>query len=460
MDLLSNINNTHVTVIDQRMGCGKSTWAIQYIDTLPPQKSVMYVTPFVKEQERIIKSCKNKCLHMPDNSIGDHRKISSLIEHIQCDDDIVTTHALFLSFNDDVWAVLHEHNYTLILDEVIDPIVPVPVADGDYYSFLSSGRIRINEEGPIHYVEWDDKDSGDKTKYPLIREYAQTHNLVCVSDCKLVWQYPPEIFHAFSEIFLLTYRFDEGTCMKSYFDIYGITYSKKGLHRCSDGTYELSDYSEDSLAEVSNLIDIYHGDMNDNYKLSNKDSALSSNWWKNIGRKDRQQVSLNAQNFLSNICSGHVNNSLVTVFKASLGDTYDELLAKYVAEDGYAIKIKGFNTCTIPFNTRSTNNYRNRFNIAYLVNRYMNPSVKEFFVKQEHPVDEDKWALSEMIQFLWRSRIRNQFDESGNPTPDDQRSIRLYCPSLRMRNLLNQELGNSLEKPIRMRARLDHLNRK
>ena len=38
MDPLSYTNTTHVTVIDQRMGSGKSTWAIQYIDSLPDDK--------------------------------------------------------------------------------------------------------------------------------------------------------------------------------------------------------------------------------------------------------------------------------------------------------------------------------------------------------------------------------------------------------------------------------------
>ena len=39
-------------------------------------------------------------------------------------------------------------------------------------------------------------------------------------------------------------------------------------------------------------------------------------------------------------------------------------------------------------------------------------------------VDEDGFALSEMIQFIWRSAIR------------DGKEITLYVPSSRMRNLL------------------------
>jgi len=37
--------------------------------------------------------------------------------------------------------------------------------------------------------------------------------------------------------------------------------------------------------------------------------------------------------------------------------------------------------------------------------------------------DQDKWALSEMVQFVWRSAIR------------DEKPITLYVPSKRMRDL-------------------------
>ena len=54
----------------------------------------------------------------------------------------------------------------------------------------------------------------------------------------------------------------------------------------------------------------------------------------------------------------------------------------------------------------------------------MNPTIKNFFVCHGVDVDEENYALSELIQWIWRSRIRLGYD------------IDLYLPSERMRNLL------------------------
>ena len=64
----------------------------------------------------------------------------------------------------------------------------------------------------------------------------------------------------------------------------------------------------------------------------------------------------------------------------------------------------------------------------------MNPVVKNFFVKHKITIDEDGYALSEMLQFIWRSAIR------------DGKEIWIYIPSVRMRSLLKQWINeNSLE---------------
>ena len=75
---------------------------------------------------------------------------------------------------------------------------------------------------------------------------------------------------------------------------------------------------------------------------------------------------------------------------------------------------------------RAGNEYRDRTAVAYLVNKYFNPFIKNFFVSNRIEVDEDGYALSEMLQFLWRSGIR------------DGKRITVYIPSKRMRDLLNK----------------------
>ena len=68
------------------------------------------------------------------------------------------------------------------------------------------------------------------------------------------------------------------------------------------------------------------------------------------------------------------------------------------------------------------------------MNRYMNPIVKNFFLQHGVAVDEDGYALSEMLQFIWRSAIRNGEE------------IWVYIPSIRMRNLLKQWIEENSPK--------------
>ena len=54
----------------------------------------------------------------------------------------------------------------------------------------------------------------------------------------------------------------------------------------------------------------------------------------------------------------------------------------------------------------------------------MNVNEKKFYAMHGITVDEDKYALSIMIQWIWRSAIR------------DGEKIYIYLPSSRMRRIL------------------------
>jgi hypothetical protein len=154
--------------------------------------------------------------------------------------------------------------------------------------------------------------------------------------------------------------------------------------------------------------------------IGDADTALSKTWY--MRNKDNvliQQLKANTLNFFCNKLTVYnettekwekskSSNNIWTTFK-----DYKNL----ISGKGYA---KGY----LASNMRATNNYRNRSVIAYLVNKYFNPFVKNFFMGQGIEVQEDDYAVSEMLQFLWRSAIR------------DGKRITIYIPSRRMRTLL------------------------
>ena len=80
-------------------------------------------------------------------------------------------------------------------------------------------------------------------------------------------------------------------------------------------------------------------------------------------------------------------------------------------------------SCFVPCNSRATNVYADRYILAYMVNMYVNP--RYFENKSTNiAVNEDYYALSCLIQWVFRSRIRTG------------QSIKIYIPSKRMRELL------------------------
>ena len=100
------------------------------------------------------------------------------------------------------------------------------------------------------------------------------------------------------------------------------------------------------------------------------------------------------------------------------------------------VKSNGIASCWVPFNQMSTNLYREKSDLAFLVNRYMKPPIVKYFEAFNFNVSQEKFALSELVQWLFRSGLR------------DGKSVNVYLPSYRMRSLLVEWLNDSLEAKI------------
>jgi hypothetical protein len=78
--------------------------------------------------------------------------------------------------------------------------------------------------------------------------------------------------------------------------------------------------------------------------------------------------------------------------------------------------------------TRGTNDYAHCSHLVYLYDQHINPYVARWLEDNSRAFD-DAYALTELIQWVWRSRVRN-----GQP-------ITLYLPSPRMRQLMEEWLS-------------------
>lgn len=413
-----------INIVDAPCGYGKTSWAIQAMNEADVETHrFIYVTPFLEEIERIKSQVKDRIFEEPTIIKGE-TKLSDLHRLLKLGADICTTHALFKRANKETRELIQANNYTLILDEVIDVIEQVELGKDDYNLLVESNSIFLESyKDRIELVKWNDIKKDYQTRYDDIRNMALSGNLVFCNKTAFVWNFPVDMFATFKHVYLLTYLF-KSQKQRYYFDLHDVKYRYLSVIDNGEG-YELVPYDKrvrHNKKELKSLINIYEGDLN---KIGEKPFSLSKSWYsKSQNCNAVKKVSNNARNFLQNMNKAKSEDSMWTVFKGE-----KDKIKKKVQPRGYA---GGFVSVT----ERATNKYKDRFNLAYLVDRYMHVMEERFFTFHGVDVDRDTWAISELIQWIWRSRIRD-----GKP-------IYLYIPSKRMRDLLYQYLNSDeFEEP-------------
>jgi hypothetical protein len=305
---------------------------------------------------------------------------------------------------------------------VIDTI---KISKSDFNILLDRKLIEIKDNNKVEWI--DPEYTGEFDKYRLLAEndnlYLHTRNRNDDKVILLVWTFPVGIFKAFKEIYILTYLF-KGQLQRAYYDMYDIKYSYKSV-RYIDNEFKLIDYIDYNHEEKENLkdlINIYDGKLN---AIGDKDYSLSSSWLKDDKNKNQlNKLKNNTYNYFKNIMKSKAKFNMWTTILGK-DDKKSERIRIALSGDGYA---RSF----VPCNCRATNIYAEKNCISYLLNRFLNPLDKGFFEDKGIKINEELWALSELIQFIWRSAIRNN------------KEIYLYIPSKRMRELLQDYIYNKL----------------
>lgn len=405
----------NINVIDSIMGSGKTQYAIQYMNEATELERFIYITPFLDEVQRIKDSVQDRTFKEPDNRNNEGTKLRSLKDLIAKGEDIASTHALFRTADDEVIDLLTDAGYTLILDEVMSCVEPVNARPSDIRKLERAGDIEITNNRVI----WTG-DPNDDSRYLDIRLTAQAGNLFYYRGKFLVWSFPPDVFKAFDNVYVMTYLFD-GQIQKYYFDMHGFDFDLYSVKH--DGKkYCLVEYDKTSenRKELYELIDVYQGKLND---IGERKNALSVTYLskRSADLDFLKQVKNNLYNYFQNIA------------KAKRGEVYYSTLKeieKPIQPKGYKEprQKKGEEKkppqTVIPHNARATNLYSDKRAMAYILNRYMNQDIKVFFQDNGVSINDDVYAVGELLQWIYRSRIRN-----GEP-------VELYLPSSRMRQLL------------------------
>ena len=399
------------------MGSGKSTWAINYINA-NPEKKFMCIVPLLDECERYKVNT--------DIDIIDPESWGSKWKHfrwlVENEKNIVTTHALIQKMDLDMLELLKSKEYGLMIDECLDVLSPYKISKDDVKIIFNEHLVSLDKAG---FLVWNEEKKPYKGVYGDIKRLCSFKSLMGFKKDNsdelariLMWNFPVDFFKCFEESYIFTYLWD-GSVQKSYFDIHEIKYKKYMLN---DGKLIEHDIGLEyqKRKAVAGLIDIYEGKFNNIGAKIGKSNPLSKSWYEDKRKKNVSifnQLKKNTENYFRTVTQTKSCDNMYTVFKP---------YCKYVKGEGYA---KGFVTC----NARGTNNFKDKKALAYLINFFMQPDIKQFVDHYHIRFDEDLFSLSTLLQWIWRSQIRD-----GKP-------IQIYIPSERMRNLLKQWIGECCE---------------
>jgi len=407
-----------IKVIDSMMGSGKSSWAIQYMNKKQKEgERFIYVTPYLDEVERVKEECG---FREPEK--GKKGKLASFKTLIASNKSVTTTHALFKLLDQECLELLSV-GYTLILDEVLDVVQETSIQSKDVDNMI--------ELGILKYDECEELIMGEKCKveelanepneYQSIAINLLRHNLEIMKGKQttaLIWLFPTDLIDIFEEVYILTFMFD-GYPMKGYLDGHKINQKKHSIKcinpedKYEDRIYKLKAYEYPDIHEIRSLISIIEkGKIND----IGKKGSFTYSWWERLVRDkthlDWITLKKNINNFLVNFSPTTSSKKIIwTTFTRARSGLY----SKSLNDDNF-----------IANNIRATNAYKERPIVIYLVDKRYNPVIQNWFKSKNIKVDEDLYALGEMIQCIWRSAIR------------EGEKIYLYIPSKRMRELLKK----------------------
>lgn len=385
------------------MGSGKTEFAINKIKSEPYNKFV-YITPYLDEIKRV-KDATHNHNRMYEPIYKNSSKQENLHKLLREGKNICSTHALFQRSNNITREALKANNYILILDEVMDVIEELgDFTKDDLDTILSKNLAYIEDD----YLLWNEDNLDWDGRYSDIKNMALNRNLICINGRLLYWNFPVDIFNYFSEVYILTYMFD-CQIQRYYYDYHGIEFEK---YQIDNG--KIVKYTEgrenDRIKEIGKLINIYDGKLN---SVGDDKYSLSLSWF------DKDDGTL--QGILKNNIYNWFNNVNRKVgAKYRLWTTFKDYKNK--------ISGKGYTNRFISLNIRATNEYRHTYILAYCTNRFIKPTMVQFFSNRNVSLNQEQYALSEMLQWIWRSRIR------------EGQEIHIYIPSKRMRELLVEYL--------------------
>lgn len=391
-----------VKVVDEICGAGKTTQIMKEIKE-SKDKRWMFVSPYLsevgdgREVGRIRETLPEMDFKTPVEKDGKGKGVN-LKELLSVGSNVAITHRLLTLMDRECVQLLKENNYNIVIDETLDVIsVYKDVHRDDIKGLVGS---YVNKDEVTGRLTWNYDVYGEDYRgyFKVIKDMCDLDSLYLHKGAVLINKLSAQIIKAADSVTILTYMF-EGSFMCSWLKLSGIEFEYKTIEtRFPPNTIKQG--VRDNLEICTTPRSIYN--LNFDSRGLNLNTAYSVTWYKNNIEK-LDDIKRGCQSFLTKLRKDKYKHS---VFWTTFKDYRDSL-----SGSGYTkgVVICSDGTRIDPFvakNKRASNEYADCNVCMYLVNVYAHGDISSYLEGQGLELDNDKMALSEMVQFIFRGSIR------------------------------------------------------
>lgn len=438
---------TEIVVYSVLCGQGKSTEIIDYMFENKDKELFCYIAPYLSECHRIAGTkfddkdlnkkplvddnrnylyvdnkedhlvAKKKELNFkhPNTRNRDGSKSTSLCDLMVKKQNIISTHALFTDLGSNVTDIAKD--YTLLIDETVN-IYELDSRRKDVEWGLENDVLYFDEDGiTLRFSRANfgkssevGHDTAKGSRYEDLAYQCDLGQLLYIDGKVLVWQFSIDLLKSFKKVIILTYLF-KGSEMYNFFKKNNVDFTYAKLKKqnvlCAKDVGHLIEVLDD---DKLNFVGEYYTSLT---ASGVKGDEFGSNKRPMNKQSTRDALRRNLHNLFNQKWKAKANDRLWTCFEDNKTFLSNGIYGKQWLASNY----------------KATNEYRGVTHVAFLINVFMNPYIKRATLNGGVKVtkeEDDLYAISTLIQFIFRSAVR------------DQKPIKLYLPSSRMRDLLNR----------------------
>lgn len=378
-----------IEVLDALPGCGKTHAIFDYMSK-HQDKPWLYLSPLKDEVDnRVFKEANRVGMDfvVPEEG-SDITKTEKIYEILKEGKNVACTHSLMLRFQDRHIEKITKHDYRIVCDEELNLISGYNIRKEDREFLIKHELIKVVDEKGM--IEFTDPEMDTEARYGDVKRLA---DMGCLFAAKrntgiLVCQLSTKLIKAADRFILLSYKY-EGSIMHTFLSLHGF-----GYQAFKEVTLFRSEQDiKDRLKQLLTLIET------PSVKKVRRKYPLSKSWWENSNKENQEEVL----------------KAMRAVFKGSKLPSADLFYTlpknRVVREDGKSAPMQvkelqknNFLACSI----RATNEYANKKLAIHAYSLHPNQSVKAYLQDLGYECNDTIYALTTLIQWLWRGCIRNE----------------------------------------------------